>query len=246
MAFAKARRNGPTDAERIRSVIAAAGSLSLTTDGNSYDLVAMHDVDGSGRLALHAPADSPLAAEAACAPRGALSALLEFTDIAPIAVRDRVRARVTLAGRLTPSPLQTSPGVLVLRLDVARASIQRGALVEHIGPEELERAAPDVLAVAEAAMLTHLEEGHRDVVDRLARLADPELPHTAARVAPLALDRHGITLRCEYAHGVADLRIAFRTPVKDVDEVGRQVEILLRRAVAAPSGKRAGREDAGS
>lgn len=112
MVFAKARPAGPSNAERIRSVIAAAGSLSLTTDDNTYDLIAMHSVDDSGRLLLHAPADSPPAVESVCAPHGVLAALLEFTDIAPAAVRDRVRARVTLAGRLTPSVTQPAAGVL--------------------------------------------------------------------------------------------------------------------------------------
>jgi hypothetical protein len=238
MVFAKARPAGPSNAERIRSVIAAAGSLSLTTDDNTYDLIAMHSVDDSGRLLLHAPADSPLAVESVCAPHGVLAALLEFTDIAPAAVRDRVRARVTLAGRLTPSVTQPAAGVLMLRLDAARASIRRHGLVEHVGPADLHRAEPDVLASAEAAMLNHLDEDHRYVVAQLARLADPELLRGAVRVVPFAMDRHGITLRCEYAAGYADHRIAFPAPVRDAAGVGRQVQALLGRVRARARARR--------
>ncbi|MEW2630675.1 DUF2470 domain-containing protein [Streptomyces sp. NPDC048389] len=232
MVFAKARPAGPSNAERIRSVVAAAGSLSLTTNDNTYDLFAMHSMDRSGRLLLHAPAESPLAVEAVCAPHGVLVALLEFTDIAPTAVRDRVRARATLAGRLTPSETRTAAGVLVLRLDAVRASIQRHGPVEHVGPDDLRRAEPDVLASAEAAMLHHLDDDDRYVVAQLARLADPLLLRGAVRVVPFALDRHGLTLRYEYSSGHADHRISFPAPVREAAEVGRQVEVLLGRVRA--------------
>lgn len=226
---AKTRVDEPGNAERIRSVIAAARSLSLTADDRCYDLVDMHSVDRKGALLLHAPADSPLAAQSAHAPRGDLTALLEFTDIAPTGVRDRVRAKVTLAGRLVPAGARAGARTLVLRLDLARAAIERRGRVEHVGPDELARAEPDVLAAHESSMLLHLTDDHQDVVDRLTLLTDPEVRREALSVRPLALDRFGVVLRVEHARGHTDTRIAFPGPVRDTEDVGRQLDRLLRR-----------------
>jgi hypothetical protein len=229
----RARRVGPSDAERIRSAMAAAESLSLTTDSRAYDLIGMHRVDDRGRLRLRAPADSPLAAEVASAPYGDVAALVELTDIAPTTLRERVRSRISLAGWLSAAARQPEPRTLVLDLDLAEATLDDGGPLAHVEPEDLAAAAPDVLATEEAAMLTHLEGGHRGVVGLLTRLVDPRPLRGAVRVVPAAMDRGGITLRCEYRGGRhEDVRVPFDKPVRAASEVGRQVELLLRRAHA--------------
>ncbi|MEJ8655501.1 DUF2470 domain-containing protein [Streptomyces sp. MS1.AVA.4] len=234
MALADVRATGPTNAERIRSVMSASTSLSLTTGGNCYDLIAMHTVDEQGRLRLHAPADSPLAAEAVCAPRGLLAGLLQFTDIAPVAVRDRIRARVTLSGRLTPADVQSAPDVLVLRLEAVRVTIERDGLAEDVRLDEVGLARTDPLAAEEAGMLNHLDRDHHDVVAGLSRLADARVLRDARHVRPLALDRYGITLRCEYARGHHDIRIPFPVPVRDAAGIGAQIDRLLSQAHGCP------------
>jgi hypothetical protein len=232
----------PTAAERIRSVMSGSGSLSLTTGGHCYDLIAMHTVDAKGQLRLHVPADSPLAAEAVCAPRGVLGGLVQFTDIAPTSVRDRVRARIALSGRLTPADIQSSPDVLVLRLEVARAAIEADGAAEEVRLDDLAHAQPDPLARDEAALLGHLDHDHQDVVVRLSRLAGPEVLQGVVRVRPLALDRYGFTLRCEYARDHHDFRVVSPTPVRDQAEIGKQVELLLSRAArGCPHRRRADR-----
>lgn len=229
----RARRAGPSDAERIRSALAAAESLSLTTDSRAYDLIGMHLVDDRGRLRLRAPTDSPLAAEVASAPFGDVAAMVEITDIAPTTLRDRVRSRITLSGWLSAETEQPEPRTLILTLDLAEASIDSGGLLAHVEPEELAAAEPDVLAAEEAAMLTHLEGAHRDVVGLLARLVDHRTLHGAVRVGPSAMDRDGITLRCEHPDGqYADVRLPFDKRVRTASEVGRQVDLLLHRAHA--------------
>ncbi|MFI1470594.1 DUF2470 domain-containing protein [Streptomyces wuyuanensis] len=242
MVLVQARAGAPSNAERIRSVVAASGSLSLTTGSRAYDLVALHTVDDLGVLRLHAPADSVLALESACAPAGELTALVEFTDLAPVRVRDRVRSRVTLAGRLGPSGTRTEQGVLVLRLETVRASIARGGVVEHVGPAELARATVDLLAFDEAGMLAHLDEDHPELVAELGRLVDPGCLRGAVALRPLALDRHGITLRCEYAGGHQDVRIAFPAPLRSAEDIRRQMDRLLARAARA--GRDGGRGEA--
>ncbi|MEW2586549.1 hypothetical protein [Streptomyces virginiae] len=95
----------------------------FATHGLRYDLVGLHSVNARGQVRMRLRADSLPAAHLACAPRGALAALVEFTDIAPVAVRDRVRARVTLSGRLTRSGQDTGADEVDLRLDAARATL---------------------------------------------------------------------------------------------------------------------------
>ncbi|GAU67087.1 hypothetical protein SSP35_04_01680 [Streptomyces sp. NBRC 110611] len=241
----------PTAAERIRSVLSRAGSLTLTTDGYRCDLVGLHTVDERGRLRIRLPADSPLAARAVCAPRGTLAVLLEFTDIAPAAVRDRVRARVTLSGWLTPDAAsgcgagagaaddEGGAGAPDLRLDAVRATLETADGTVAVGLDQLVLAAPDPLAADEAAMLTHLADAHEDVVAQLTRLADPRLLHSVIRVRPLALDRYGVTLRYEYARGHRDIRIPFPGPVREPADTGEQVQRLLAAARTCPRRRRA-------
>lgn len=222
-----------TLAEQTRSVLARAVSLTVTTNGLRYDLVGLHSVNARGQVRLRLPADSLPAAHVACAPRGALAALVEFTDIAPVAVRDRVRARVTLSGWLTRSGQDAATDV-DLRLDAARVTLATQEVTVKVGLDELVLARPDPLAVDEDSLLTHLTDAHQDAVTRLTRLADPWLLHGAVRVLPLAVDRYGITLRCEYARNQRDLRLPFPAPVREASQVGEQIQLLLAAAQACP------------
>ncbi|KOV11175.1 MULTISPECIES: DUF2470 domain-containing protein [Streptomyces] len=224
----------PTLAEQTRSVLARAVSLTVTTHGLRHDLVGLHSVNARGQVRMCLQADSLPAAHLACAPRGALAALVEFTDIAPVAVRDRVRARVTLSGWLTRSGQDTDADEVGLRLDTARATLATPETTVTVGLDELVLAEPDPLAVDEGSLLTHLADAHQDAVTRLTRLADPWLLHGAVRVLPLALDRHGITLRCEYARNRRDLRLPFPAPVREASQVGEQIQLLLSAAQACP------------
>ncbi|MET9375788.1 DUF2470 domain-containing protein [Streptomyces sp. NPDC002992] len=211
-------------AEHVRSVLARAISLSLSAEGQDYDLIGMHSVDGRGRIVLHPQADSPLAVQVAAAERGGIGAVLEFTDIAPTALRDRVRARVTITGRVAPAE---AGGGGVLRLDPTRVTLRTTAGTRDVDLDAFERAEPDPLAVEEAAMLTHLADAHGDMVADLVVLAGSRLPLGVVRALPLAVDRHGITLRCEYHEGHCDLRLLFPATARDAAEAGEQVRRLL-------------------
>ncbi|MEW2133791.1 DUF2470 domain-containing protein [Streptomyces sp. NPDC005435] len=219
---------GPTNAERVRSVLARAESLGLTTDATRYDLISMHTVDDGGTLRLRVPAASPLAAEAVSAPRAALPARLHFTDLAPTPVRDRVRSRVALTGRLTPAEIQAEPDILVLRLDLARAAVQQDGKSARVGLRELASARPDPLATEETALLAHLDHDHSDMVTELSLLTDPRLHHSLRRLRPLALDRYGLVLRFEYARGHRDVRLTFPSPVRKTADLGARLDQLLR------------------
>ncbi|MFD9094604.1 DUF2470 domain-containing protein [Streptomyces collinus] len=217
----------PGAAERARSVLAAAWSCGVTADGAREEYVGAHTVTEDGGVLLDVPDDSALVTAALCAPRGEPSAVLEFADAAPVPVRDRIRARVWLAGRFAPAgggPLLFRPTRVVLR----RPS---GAVL--VDPAEFAAARPDPLAAAEARLLTHLADAHPDAVERLTRLVRPESLHAATRVTPLAVDRHGLTLRIERVRAHGDVRLAFHTPADDVTQLTERMHALLARASAA-------------
>ncbi|AUH41792.1 DUF2470 domain-containing protein [Streptomyces sp. CMB-StM0423] len=223
----------PAPAERVRTILATAGSLTLETDGFRCDLVGLHTTapgPGGWLLRLRPPADSALAAQVVCAPAGDLPVRLHLTDIAPVGVRDRVRTRVTLTGWLAPEGEQPEPERLVLGFDPAEALVAgAGDMgdVAVIDPEELTTAGPDPLAVQEPAMLLHLADSHRDAVDALTRLLDPAALHGVVRVHPLALDRYGLVLRLEHPRGHRDARLPFPTPLTGPAEAGPAIRTLL-------------------
>ncbi|MGA5319373.1 DUF2470 domain-containing protein [Streptomyces seoulensis] len=217
---------GPGAAERARSVLAAAWSCAVTADGAREEYVGAHTVTGDGGVLLDVPEDSALFAAALCAPRGEPTAVLEFADVAPVPVRQRIRARLWLAGWFSRrgARLLFTPTRVVLR----RPS---GAVL--IETAEYAAARPDPLATAEAQLLTHLADSHPDAVERLTRLVRPESLHAVTRVVPLAVDRHGLTLRIERTRAHGDVRLAFHTPADDVSQLTERMHALLTQAGAA-------------
>ncbi|MGW5784529.1 DUF2470 domain-containing protein [Streptomyces sp. NPDC003757] len=216
----------PAAAEQARSVLAAAWSCAVTAEGGREEFVGAHTVADDGRVLLRVPEDSALLTAALCAPRGEPSAVLEFADVAPVPVHSRIRARLWLAGRLAVEEehLAFRPTRVVLR----RPS---GAVVVDV--DEFAAAAPDPLALAEARLLTHLADCHDDAVRRLTRLVDPDSLHGAVRVRPLAVDRHGLTLRIERVRGQGDVRLPFHAPADEVAQLTERVHVLLAQASAA-------------
>ncbi|GLV86678.1 hypothetical protein Slala03_63670 [Streptomyces lavendulae subsp. lavendulae] len=221
----------PSDAERVRSVLAAAHSMTVVVDGVHHEVRHLDGSDVLGRLHLHPAAPSagepglPLLDE-----RPAIR--LEFTDVAPTPVRDRVRARVTVLGRLlTPysadGHAEAGDSTCV---EYGRAVLETAEGTAYIGLEELDRAWPDPLAPYEAGMLTHLLDDHPELVTLLLRLVRPAPPAAVVRALPLALDRYGITLRLEERRGHRDVRLAFPSPLDDVEQSGAQIQALLSAA----------------
>ncbi|MEU6157098.1 DUF2470 domain-containing protein [Streptomyces sp. NPDC047130] len=236
---------GPSAAERVRTVLARASSLSLTTTGQDYDLLGMHTVDRDGRISLHPPAGDPLTRQVAEAPHGTLACLLEFTDIAPTAARERVRARVTVSGVLSAAAVRDTDrhdhgcdhghggGTSgdgdggALRLDAGWVQLRTATGSVDVPLDAYARAEADPLAVEEAAMLTHLADAHGDLVGGLVEAAGLRLPRDIVRTVPYALDSRSVTLRCEHAHGHCDLRLLFPAPARDGAEVGERIRQLL-------------------
>jgi hypothetical protein len=216
----------PSAAQRARSVLATAWSCAVTADGGREELVGAHTVDQDGRVLLEVPEDSALLAAAICAPRGEPHAVLEFADVAPVPVRDRIRARLWLAGYFVPED-----GRLAFRATRIVLRQSSGAVV--VDTDDFAAAEPDPLALAEAHLLTHLADCHSDAVERLTRLVDHASLHGAVRVQPLAVDRHGLTLRIERNRADGDVRLPFHTPADDVAQLTERMHALLAQAGAA-------------
>ncbi|MET8076644.1 DUF2470 domain-containing protein [Streptomyces sp. NPDC005303] len=218
----------PSTAEHARSVLAASWSCAVTAEGGREEFVGAHTVAEDGRVTLDVPEDSTLVAAAICAPRGEPSAVLEFADVAPVPVRGRIRARLWLAGRFVPGDGEGRLEFRATRVVLRRPS---GAVVVDL--DEFAAARPDPLATAEARLLTHLADCHPDAVERLTRLVDPDSLHGAVRVKPLAVDRHGLTLRIERARAHGDVRLPFHAPADDVARLTERMHVLLTQANAA-------------
>ena len=189
-------------------MLAAARSLTLTTEGHRVELVGLHSLEASDRLLLNVPADSHLAAEIAATAEGDLPATVEFTDVAPVAVPDRVRARVLLGGWLSAAGDGSVPGALCFA--TAEAELEYEGRTVEVDPDDLARAEPDPLAATEAEILTHLADAHNDAVELLAQLVPVRLLTGVTRVDPLRLDRYGIVLRLQ--RGPAGATSAWPSP----------------------------------
>lgn len=210
----------PSPAERLHSLLCSASSLDVVAGGRRVSLLDGHTVDPAGTLSIEVPADSALALDLADGPS---PALIEITDVSPVAMRNRIRARATLAGALRPV------GKTTTILDVAAADLTERGVVTHIAPAEFAAAAADLLASREAALLCHLVDAHADLVSWLSRLVPAERLHGVTRVHPLRLDRFGIVLRLEFPSHDRDVRLPFGQPVRAVEDApSRMLELLAR------------------
>lgn len=79
-------------------------------------------------------------------------------------------------------------------------------------------------------MLTHLMDGHSELVPLLLRLTQPQPDKGMVRVLPLAMDRYGLTLRLEYPGTHRDVRLPFAKPLSRTDQAGSQIRSLVAAA----------------
>ncbi|MFH8989484.1 DUF2470 domain-containing protein [Streptomyces sp. NPDC017940] len=221
----------PNPAERVRSILLAARSMTVVSDGCHTEV---HRLDGEGAMGhmhLHAPPESVPATA-----HGRIPVRLELTDIAPTAARDRLRARVTLTGLLAaPYDGESHESAC---MEFGQALLEDGDGRHFVTLDELMAAVPDPVAREEADMLTHLVDEHHELVPLLVRLVQPRPTRDLVRAVPLALDRYGMTLRLEYPTAHRDARLPFATPISHIDQAGPQVRGLLASARRASHGNR--------
>jgi hypothetical protein len=234
---------GPTVAEQARSVVVTATTVRVTTDGGVVDLLGSHADPGDGGVLL-APGGSRLADEMAASVSAAgaaayaaeLPARLEFTDVVPVAARQRIRGRLEITGWLTPTepaPVDRCPEPM-LRLEPVEILLRTDEEDVEIEPEDFAAARPDPLAACEASILSHLQAEHTAEIALLTRLVPPATLHGVVRVLPLTLDRHGVVLRAERARDWTDLRLPFSAPVADLAGAQAAFRALVDAAATCP------------
>jgi len=217
----------PTAAERLRTLLAAASSLTLHVPGHRCDLIGRHHVDGRDRIVLELPAGSHVALLVEA--EHDLGAVIEITDVAPTSVRQRIRARATYQGWLQPAGERD--GDLCAVLDLAEATLVDPMLGEvQVEPDEFAAARPDPLASEEADLLCHLTGAHPEAIEHLSRLIAPHHLHGVHRVVPVRMDRFGVVLRLEFASRHRDVQLPFSAPLRTADEAAPRMHELLARA----------------
>ncbi|KUJ64805.1 hypothetical protein ACZ90_56175 [Streptomyces albus subsp. albus] len=228
-------------------------------DGLGLAELAARTVAPAGDLLLLVSSGSLAARAVARARHGEPVCVMEITDVAPVSVPHRIRARASVTGWLTPVPpaeraacagllaerhpvgavLATGdpgqPTWTLLRLEVAEAYVDDLWGAEAVEPEELAAAAPDPVAPHEAELLQHLHSAHGQQVRELCALLG-ERAHCAGRPpVPVALDRFGLRVRfTDRAGRPFDARFDFPEPVPDIPGLRRAMHTLFE--AAAPPG----------
>jgi hypothetical protein len=229
----------PTAAERARTLIEGNSSLALSIPGlrpaPAGPLGPMvplrRSVGPDGDVFLLFPAASPAARAARHAAGDEVGAVLEVTDVAPVAVPHRVRGRAWVAGWLTPLPGGGfEPGTELLRLEPGEISLDDLWGTGLVEPDEFADAAADPLAPFETEVLQHLAAAHPDEMAGLCGLLGTGC-RRAATAVPLALDRFGLRVRFTRADGsLFDARFDFPEPVTGPSGARRALHALFSAA----------------
>ncbi|MEU9763840.1 DUF2470 domain-containing protein [Streptomyces sp. NPDC047985] len=233
----------PSAAERTRTLVQNTCSAvllvpGLRTAGWDELVPSARSVGPDGDLFLELPAASPAVRAAARAEDDELAAVLEITDVAPVSVPHRVRARARVSGWLTTVPGLSGPGRTTLRLETGEAYVDDLWGAEAVEPDAFRDAEPDPLAGHETELLQHLHAAHGEQLGTLCSLLGGRTARRCAAhrpsVVPLALDRYGLRVRvCEDRERCFDARFEFPEPVRDVVELRHAMRTLFEAAARA-------------
>ncbi|MGW0662631.1 DUF2470 domain-containing protein [Streptodolium elevatio] len=249
------RGTHPDAASRARTLAAYAASAVVELPGNIGDEQVVPEartVEADGSVLLLLP---PEVGAAVLTARDDVAAVLHVVDVAPVAVPHRVRAHCWIAGWLsapTGAELARARGRLaaatrdpaLLAFDGARSGavvrLEPGEVLvddlwgaEHVEPDEYEEASPDPLAEHETELLQHLDASHGGELEHLCRMTGAS--DEGERVAPVALDRFGLRLRCSGPTRTRDVRFEFDAPVGDPAALGDALRALFQGPRSAES-----------
>ncbi|MBT2441420.1 DUF2470 domain-containing protein [Streptomyces sp. ISL-36] len=230
----------PSAAERTRTLVQSTCSAVLLipgADGMRPEQLTpqARAVGPDGEIFLLFPADAPPVRAATHAQDDELPVVLELTDVAPVSVPHRIRGRAWVSGWLTCLPGVAEPGHMMLRLEVAEASVDDLWGTSEVDPEEFAAADPDPLHTHETELLQHLHAAHGEQVRELSHLLGERSAALVPTrdVAPLALDRFGLRIRFSAGpQHCFDARFDFPEPVRDVSGLRREMHRLFEAARA--------------
>lgn len=253
----------PSPAERARTVLRVATSVSLLTTPDQIQVVAVPGADATGAplLLARSPRYADQVGEQPC--------VLHAVDVSPTPLPDRIRGEVWLGGWLAAVPdderdaaiaeladgrLDADPpdpgahlgtafdaDLLLVRLEIAdvrlRDRVYGGGRAVEVDPDTYAGAAPDPLADGEAEWLGHLMAAHTAEFAQLCRLVPRRARPAGARLRPVALDRYGLLLRIDSGGGHRHVRLPFPAPVDCPGRLPDAMTQLLHAAAAYPTKK---------
>lgn len=230
----------PSHAERARTVIAHASTVVVEIGSNASEVVDSVGVDADGSLVLLAGVGGPLAERVA---EHAAPCVIQAALVSPLAGPDRLLDRVTVSGlvwleadvdRGLDLLLDARPAESVLRRDRAtllRVMVTRLQLDgEPVDLAAYARAKPDPLATGSDEFVEHLMRGHVAELLELAHLFPPEVVNGMLGLAPVRVDRFGLTFRVRSETGWRRTRLDFPTPIRNHGELPRAMQALQRQA----------------
>lgn len=233
----------PSAAERARTLVENNSSAALVIPGLSPApgepmTPLRRSVGPHGDVFLLFARDAAVVRAVEAAPDGEAAAVLEITDVAPVAVPHRIRGRAWVAGWLTLVPGGAfEAGTALLRLEPGEVSVDDlwgTALVE---PDEFAAAEADPLAGYETELLQHLAAAHGAEVGLLCALVGADgtsceggVARRAVAAVPLALDRFGLRVRFSGDDTTFDARFDFPEPVTELDGARRAMRTLFEAA----------------
>lgn len=233
-------------AERARTTLVSAPVLQVSLDGRRTEDVGVHAVDADGSLVLLVPAAGMLGVRMGC---GGAVTTAHAARLLPLAVPDRVLERVVVHGRLElavdveaaiSTLVEADPGrspQVVLREDPAvllrLCAWQVRLDGEPIDPDAYVGAAPDPIALGSDAVIGHLLRSHAHEMVELAHLVDRELLDAAWTVAPVLVDRWGVTFQVDHPDRMVRTRIDFPAPLRAPAELPAAMQALQARAARA-------------
>ena len=237
----------PPDAEYARTLVTAQrrGHLAtLTADGFPFGSVVSYVDDVCGRPVV---CISSMAEHTINARRDQRASLLVAPAV-PDGDDPLAAERVTLVGRLVPygavaadvraQYLAAHPGAAFYVdfpdfswwfLDPSSVRYVGGfGHMSWVAAEDYAGATPDPIAPSAAAIRTHLDDDHADVLLDYAKAFAGLVDATSARTS--GVDRHGVTLWVTTPAGGVTARIAFDAPATSVGDVRAATVSLARRA----------------
>lgn len=212
-------------AELARTAVHRASSVRLRGPCLPPLVVLHHGQDASGALEL--VVRQPAATIAGLEPGWSVRPVTAIAvDVAPVPLRERIRATVVIGGRLgrvepelaepvlaayadsTPAPEASRETALddfaLLQVAPTAVRVTTGCGCygddqrgELVDLEAYRRARPDPLAEVEAEWLGHLVAHHGEVMAMLGLHAVRGAGQAGMRVRPCAIDRYGISFRPE-------------------------------------------------
>lgn len=226
-------------AEAARTLLRTATTVALHLhDVPGLVAVGGHAADARGRLLVPTSEDDRVLAAARRAPGRWARAVL--TDVAPLPVRSRWRARAELTGGLAElaprdaaaawrraagdRPLDGRRLLVLTPRQVTLCRLPDDPV--QVCPHAYAGARPDPVADVEAELLWHLQAGHPELVVRLADLLPRRLSAGAQRVVPVRLDRYALVLRVERERAQDDVDVPLALACRHAQAPGEVLAAL--------------------